>query len=110
MNGMESAIVLVLDALSSLKTQGSRLKTTILYFKMFPLTKNLQGEIVLRVMVKKEAESHLCGEVTFADDYFGEGKLKIISWIEGDAKPATCWQKHPGVNKLRFEIILATCG
>ena len=64
------------------------------------------GEILLRVMVKIDTKSYLCGEMSVVEDSYGEGKLDSFKWLFGTSYFANCWQKHPGVIKNQ-EISLA---
>ena len=60
------------------------------------------GEILLRVMVKIDTKSYLCGKISVVEDSYGEGKLEGFKWLFGTSFFPDCWQKHPGViNKSR---------
>ena len=39
------------------------------------------GEILLRVMVKIDTKSYLCGEMSVVEDSYGEGKLDSFKWL-----------------------------
>ena len=56
------------------------------------------AEIQLRVNVKKETKIYSCGELSVAEDSFGDGKIRSFKWITNeDADFHKCWLKHPGV-------------
>ena len=76
----------------------------ILYAKLQPngikslVSMSKPAEIQLRVNVKKETKINSCGELSVAEDSFGDGKIRSFKWItDEDADFHRCWLKHPGV-------------